>query len=438
MADGANTMDVGESVQMTADQSLVTRESGAGRPPRPLWRNRDYMLLWSGQAVSVLGSNVSGIAYPLLILALTSSPAIAGFAFATQALPYLIFSLPAGALVDRWNRKKVMILCDGGRACTLASIPIAYALGHLTVVQLYLTSAIEGTLFVFFNLAETACLPRVVAREQLPAATAQSQAAESVATIVGGPLSGFIFQTLGKTVPFLVDAVSYAASVVSLSFIKTEFQEERVEGSHRLRAEIQEGLSWLWHQPLIRYMAFCTGTMNFAGTGGVLIVIVLARQQHASPAAIGAMFSVASAGGLLGALLAARIQKSLSFSQVIIGTVWIGAVLWPLFAVAPNPLLLAVIFAGLAFTGPIYNATQFGYRLSIIPDALQGRVNSAFRLFAFGFQPVGGALAGVLLQATGPVTAVLIFSATQVALAVLTTANRHVRHARPIAGATPA
>src|SRR5918912_3038662 len=131
MGDGGHTMDVGELAGTAADaQSTATEEHVAVRPPRSLWRNRDYMLLWSGQAVSVTGTNISTIAYPLLILALTRSPAITGFAFATQALPYLVFSLPAGALVDRWNRKKVMILCDGGRACTLASIPIVYALGH--------------------------------------------------------------------------------------------------------------------------------------------------------------------------------------------------------------------------------------------------------------------------------------------------------------------
>src|SRR5438067_350630 len=125
MGDGAETMDVGEPAEMMAtDRHPAARVDMTIQPPRPLWRNRDFMLLWSGQAVSVMGSNVSNIAYPLLILALTRSPALTGFAFATQALPYLVLSLPAGALVDRWNRKKVMILCDAGRACTLASIPI--------------------------------------------------------------------------------------------------------------------------------------------------------------------------------------------------------------------------------------------------------------------------------------------------------------------------
>lgn len=397
-----------------------------------LWRNRDYMLLWSGQCISTIGSGVSQIAYPLLILALTRSPALTGFAFATGALPYLIFSLPAGAYVDRWDRKKVMIVCDAGRALSLASVPIAYALGHLTVVQLYITSAIEGTLFVFFNIAEVACLPRVVRKDQLPNASAQNQAAENFAFLIAPPLGGFVFQTLGKTVPFAVDAVSYAVSVLSLSLIKTKFQEERTAERRKLRVEIKEGIVWLWNQPLIRYMAFLTGGLNFGNEAAFLLLIVLARNQHAPPALIGTVFTVAGIGGLLGSLVAPRFQRRYGFGQVIVATTTFGALMWPLLALAPNPFFLGLIAAGAALTGPIYNAVQFGYRLSIIPDELQGRVNSAFRLAAFGFRPLGAALAGVLTQAIGPISTVLFFAATQLGLALITALNSHVRNARPI------
>src|SRR5262252_8078438 len=115
--------------------------------PTPLWRNRAYLLLWSGQAVSSVGSSASQLAFPLLILALTQSPAQAGFAGALRALAYLLLGLPAGALIDRWDRKRTMILCDIGRALALGSIPLALALHHLTMAQLYLVSLIEGTLF---------------------------------------------------------------------------------------------------------------------------------------------------------------------------------------------------------------------------------------------------------------------------------------------------
>ncbi|HEY0069228.1 MAG TPA: MFS transporter, partial [Chloroflexia bacterium] len=141
--------------------------SQPGEQRLALWRNRDYMLLWSGQVVSTLGSTVSGIVMPLFILLLTGSPALAGIAGALNSVPYLVFSLPVGALIDRWDRKLVMILCDAGRAANMFSIPVAMFFDVLTVWQLYAVTLVEGTLFVFFNIAEVAALPRVVTKQQL-------------------------------------------------------------------------------------------------------------------------------------------------------------------------------------------------------------------------------------------------------------------------------
>jgi len=400
-------------------------------PRRSLWRNRDYMFLWGGQLVSMLGTGVSSIVSPLLVLTITHSAALAGLLGVCQSLPYLIFSLPAGALVDRWDRKRVMVLCDAGRALSLASIPLAGLLGHLTVAQLYVVTFVEGSLFVFFNLAEVACLPRVVPKEQLPQASAQNEGGGIAAELIGPPLGTFIFGVAGRTVPFLVDAVSYAASVVTLLSIRTRFQEERAPAPRRhLLAEIGEGLAWLWGHALIRYMAFLTGGLNLVNTASTLIVIVLARAQHMPDTLIGLIFTIASVGGIAGSLLAPRIQRRFGFGAVITATVWLPALVWPLLAVVPNPLLLGAVLAASFITSPIYNAVQFSYRISIIPDALQGRVNSSFRLFAFGGQPLGSALAGLFIAARDPVFAVGVFWAWYLLLAVLTTLNRHVRHAR--------
>jgi MFS family permease len=177
-------------------------------------------------------------------------------------------------------------------------------------------------------------------------------------------------------------------------------------------------------------MAFLTGGLNLVNTASGLIVIVLARAHHMPDALIGIIFTVASAGGIVGALLAPRIQRRFGFGAVITTTVWAPALLWPLLALVSNPLLLGVMLAGSFLTGPIYNAVQFSYRISIIPDELQGRVNSAFRLLAFGGQPLGAALSGFLIAIHGAVFAVLVFWAWYLLLAVLTTLNGHVRRAR--------
>jgi MFS family permease len=409
--------------------------AGRRRLP-PVWRNRDYMLLWSGQVVSTLGSGISGIVFPLLILALTKSPQAAGIAGALASLPYLIFSLPVGALIDRWDRKRVMMLCDAGRALSLASVPVAYAFGVLTVWQLYANAFIEGTLFVFFNIAEVAALSRVVAKEQLPDASAQNEASFGLAGIIAPTVGTFLYKTVGQMVPFVFDTVSYTISVVSLALIRTPFQGERAapEAQRHLLQEIREGLAWLWNQPLIRYIAVLTGGLNFTSAGSFLVIIVLAQAKGADEALIGTIFSIGSIGAILGALLGGRIQRRFRFGQVIIATVWVQALLFPLYAVAPDVLLLGVISALIFVTGPIYNVVQFSYRISIIPDALQGRVNSTFRLIAFGFQPLGAALSGVLIEQLGVYWALGLFAAVLIGLAIMTTLNSHVRHARPIAG----
>lgn len=415
----------------TRDDTISTEEV-VPRRPKSLWLNRDYMLLWSGQVVSNVGTQVSTLAFPLLILAVTGSPAQAGFVGALRALPYVIFSLPAGALIDRWDRKRTMILCDTGRALSLASIPVALATGHLTIIQLYLVSLIEGTLFVFFNIAEAACLPRVVPKEQLPAATAQNMATDGVTTLIGPSLGGALY-TAGRFLPFLADAISYAVSVCSLFFIKTKFQKERVAARRSLWIEIREGLAWLWHHPLIRFMAILTGGNNLITSGLVLIIIVLAQRQHASAFVIGLIFAIGGIGGVLGAVVAPFFQKRLSFGQAIIGTSWVIALFMPLYAIAPNPFVLGLITAAAFIMVPLYNVVQFSYRSALIPDELQGRVNSVFRLIAFGGQPLGLALTGVLIQNIGAIQTILIASVVLVVLAIAATLNTHVRNARPIA-----
>ena len=400
--------------------------------PRSLWRNRDYMLLWSGQTISSVGTGVSGLAFPLLILyVLHGNDVQAGITFALRAFPYLIFSLPAGALIDRWNRKLVMIACDTGRALALGSMPLAAAFGRLSIGQIYIVALIEGSLFVFFNIAEAACLPRVVPKSQLPAATGQNGATDALAGIISQPLGGGIF-AINQMLPFVGDAISYVVSVVSLLFIKSRFQNERTVEQRHLLVEIREGLSWLWHQRLIRYIAFLTGSANFVFGGIVLVQIELARHLHASTFAIGLIGGIAAIGGIIGSIMGAGIQRRFSFGQVIIGVLIIQAIFWPLLIFAPNIYVIGVISGVIFMVGPIYNVVQFSYRSALIPDRLQGRVNSAFRLLAFGFQPLGGFMTGLLLQGFGTTVTILFFWAVFLGSAVITTFNPLVRDAKPI------
>ncbi|MBV9709590.1 MAG: MFS transporter [Ktedonobacteraceae bacterium] len=416
-------------------QPITVKQDPVQPPTLSLWRNRDYMLLWSGQLVSSVGTQVSQLAFPLLILALTHSPAQAGLAAALRALPYLIFSLPAGALIDRWDRKRVMILCDTVRALALGSIPLTFAFGNLTILQLYIVSTLEGTFFVFFNIAEAACLPRVVPKAQLPVATAQNQATDGI-TALAGPSLGGVLYALGSVLPFLTDAISYIASVISLFFIKTHFQEKRTVAPRNLWIEIWEGLRWLWHQPLIRFIAVLTGGSNLIFSGYTLIVIVLAQSMHATPLLIGIIMAISGLGAILGAIVAPYFQRRFTFGQVIIASCWFMALSMALYLVAPNLIVLGIVAFFSFISGPIYNVVQFSYRSALIPDELQGRVNSVFRLIAFGGQPIGVALIGWLLQSAGVTETIIYCSIFLALLSISATLNRHVRHAQPLTNNT--
>jgi len=398
-------------------------------PARPasLWHNRDFLLLWSGQIVSAIGSQVSLIAFPWLMLAITGSPAQAGLIAAMRTLPYLLFGLPAGALIDRWNRKRVMILCDTGRAFALLSIPMAFACGWLTAAQLYLVSCLEGTLFLFFGLAEAAALPRVVSQEQLAGATAQNEFVYSVSGLLGPSFSGILY-AIGNAMPFLADAVSYVVSVCSLLFITTPFQPERTAAPHvggrevaRLWTEILDGIHWLWHHPVMRFLAVLVSGFDLCGTGYVLIVLVLA-QQHLILASGGI-------GSILGALIAGPLARRWRVGHLMIIASWLLALTWLPFAFAQGPVVLGLIVASAFLVVPIHSSVQYGYRLASIPDQLQGRVNSIYRVVLFGCQSVGLLLTGVLLQASGPVLTVLLLFVPQVILALAATLHQPLRNA---------
>jgi len=414
----------------TTQHSQSTTEAEA-KQPRALWRNRDYLLLLGGQVVSTAGSQFSLIAFPLLALFISGSPAQAGLIGSMRLLPYFLLSLPAGALTDRWNRKRVMQICDAGRALSLASIPLAFALGHLTLTQLYLVSLIEGTLFVFFDLADVACLPRVVAREQIVAATTQNEMGRNMALLLGPALGGAIY-SLGKFLPFLLDSLSYLVSVCSLSFIRAKFQQERDNNTEKLWIEIRAGLLWIWHQPLIFFIA-CTGTLTHLLLDGVvLLVIVLAQQMHATPFMIGLVLAMDGMGSMIGALLATRLGNKVSFRAIFIVCHWLWAVLWLTILLVHSMLTLSIIFALIYTVLMITNLAQFSYRRMLIPDELQGRVNSVFRLIAYSGAPLGLALTGLLLQLWGSYTTVSILGVGASATALLITLNPHIRRARPL------
>ncbi|QBD74482.1 MFS transporter [Ktedonosporobacter rubrisoli] len=305
-----------------------------------LWKNRDYLLLWGGQTISNIGSSASRIAFPLLVLFITHSPIQAGLLAAVSSVAYVALLLPAGAWLDRWPRKQAMLYCDIGRALCLLSIPIAVIINHITIVQLYIVGGLISVLEAFFEMAEIASVPQVVAREHLPEAMGRMQVTFGIAQLIGPILGGALF-SYSHIAPFLLDTGSYVLSCCSLFFIRANFQQERQQlyTSH-LGSEIVEGILHLWKQPLLRYMAVFTGCNVFFGSGYMLLLIILAQQRHASNAVIGLIFSGGGIGSIAGAAAASWLQQRYKFSQLIIASLWLVALGWLLPLILSQPMML--------------------------------------------------------------------------------------------------
>ena len=379
----------------------------------PLSRNRDFRLLWIGQALSVLGSRIAWVAYPLLVLSVTGSAAKAGLVGFASWLPVFLFGLPAGAVVDRVDRKRLMVACDCGRALAVASIPAALAVGALTYPQIVAVAFAERAFATFFDPAETGAIRNIVPERQLATAIARNESREYAAFLLGPPVGGVLF-TLGRALPFVADAFSYCGSIVALLLIRKPLQQDReARRSRPLLSGVGDGFRCLWRQPFLRTTAFVTGGANFVTNGIGLAAIVVAHQHlDASGAAIGVMLTLAGLGGLAGSLAAPRLQTRLSPRQVIAVGTFAWTALIPAMLVAPNAYLLGSVLGLALSTAPPWNAVVGAYRIALTPDRLQGRVQSATAMFAQGAIALGNLAAGLLLEVAGRRVTFLAFAAS--------------------------
>jgi MFS family permease len=365
------------------------------------------------------------------VLALTGSPSKAGLVAFAQTLSFPLLFLVAGVAVDRVDRKRLLLVADGARAVAFTSLVIALALDRVALAHILVVAFVEGAFFVFFRLAESAALPQVVPKEQLPTAVAQNQARDQGAELAGAPLGGLLFG-VDRLLPFLFDAVSYAVGFVTLLLIRRPLQEDRPPSGTRVREEVVEGVRWTWSQPFIRAIVVLVAGSNFAFNALFLVLIVRAQDLGASPALVGAMFAVIGVGAIAGALVAPAVARRVPAKYVLVGTLWIWAA-YPLVLVTlPNALAIGIVAGFAGVLGPIFNVVLSAYRYALVPDRLLGRVGSVILLVAWGTIPLGAISAGVLLEAFGAVTSMLVLAGVNLAVALGATAARTVRTVPPV------
>ncbi len=395
--------------------------------PVPLRRNRDFILLQTGQALSTIGSEASAVAYTLLVLELTDSAALAGLVGFARIFPYALFALPAGVAVDRMNRKRLMIVSDLVRVVVVGGLGVLVATGHVAYAVIPVVAFIEGTMFVIFNIAEVSAVRSVVPASQLPDAFATEQARYSTVVLAGPPLGGALFG-IGRALPFIVDAISYAFSFGTLVAMRTPFQEEREPSTTSLREEVREGLAWLWHQKFLRTCAILFAASNFSFGALQLTLVVVAQDQGLSSAAIGGLIAITGALSLLGSFAAPRFYRRFSLRAVIVAASWLGVVI-AVFVIWPNPYVLVAGAAPVIFFTPTTNSMIIAYRTAVVPDRLQGRVTSVARSLALLGLPLGPLVAGVLLQAFSGRATVAFLAVWLLGVAIVTTASPSIRAA---------
>jgi len=340
----------------------------------------------------------------------------------------MLFYLPAGALVDRWDRKRVMLIADAARTLAFAALTVALLEDFFSIALVIAVAFIEGSGFVFFSLAESAALPQIVPREQLSAAVAQNQARIQGADLAGQPLGGALFG-ISRLLPFAADAISYGVSFVSLLFVRPAFQEERERVPTRLWSEIREGVGWLWRQPFLRAGVLLVAGSNFAFSAVILAVIVRAKQLGASSATIGLILAFFGAGAIVGAIFAPSVQRRVHAKVVMIASFWIWTAGAFATAFVSTPWGLGVVWIFGAPFGPIFNVSFSAYRYALVPDRLLARVGSASLVVAWGAIPLGQLTAGFLLDRLGSKETILWLAFAMTLVSVLASASPSIRRA---------
>jgi MFS family permease len=391
----------------------------------PLHRNRDFVLLQTGQLLSTFGSNMSRIAYPLLALAVTHSPAKAGYVGAVQFVPMLAFGLAAGVAADHFERRRLMVVSDAVSAAALAALAAA-VLAHETRFWLILAVAfVDGAAGTFYMAAQRGAFRAVVPLVQLPAAAGVSQGRAAVVRLAAPPVGGALF-AVGRSLPFLADAISYAFSTASALLIRARFQEERERDPAPLRRRLAEGISFYVRIPFLRTTMAMIAVSNFTTSGVQLAVIVLARRDGLSSTVVGGFVALVGASTLLGSLATPLVRRLLPMHAIILSEFW-AAFGYLAFLAWPSVYVLAVAFAVQAFCFPNTDSAIAAYNYALIPDRLLGRALSVADTLRVVAVPLGPLAAGVLLDTVSARLTVAVLMSATLVVTLPATLSRSIR-----------
>ncbi len=389
----------------------------------PLWSHRDFLKLWTGETISLVGDNFTGLAVPFIatyiILANLSPTAAAlplAILFACLTAPFLLFGLVVGVWVDRHRPRRIMMAADLGRTVLVGLVPLAAVLNFLTMPLLYFVAFLHGTFTVFFDVAYQSYIPALVERNQIVDANGKLETSRAISTTFGPGLAGVTIRLIYAPFVMIFDSLSFLASFLFLSRIRrSEVKPERVAGSTLLK-EASEGISVVFGNSMLRSIAGCTATLNFFGnvTGALIFLLLMHNLMFTSveaPLLLGFLGILGGIGGTIGAVYTSRITKRLGVGRAIVIAALLAGGSNLSVAVATHSNA-AYLFGFTGFLGGVasnlYNINQVSFRQAIVPLRLQGRMNATMRFIVWGTLPIGAIVGGVLGGVLGIYPAIVL------------------------------
>jgi predicted MFS family arabinose efflux permease len=399
---------------------MTEKDTAAAAPKPSLWRRRGYVAYLTSQTMAQTGFQVSVVAVPLTaVLVLHASPAQLGLLVAVERLPFLVFALMAGVFVDRWSRRQLLIVASVLRAPLVVTIPIASAMGWLTVTQLYVVAFLLGTLTVLSDVAALSIMPSLVPRDLLTEANAKLETARSGSEVLGPGLGGALVQLVTAPYAVVADAVAFLVSGAMLVALpKDEGRPEETGGGTRSAwQEIKEGLAFVWRSGVLRWNAIVAGIVNlFIYAFLAIQYVFLVDELRLSAGAVGVLLSVGGVGGVLGALASGWISSRIGIGAgFLIGSAAMAAGVLVV-GVVPDGTGPGLVLAGggylLFVCGiPIFNVAAVTIRQAVTPAPLLGRTNATMRFLAWAAIPLGSLVGGVTADATSSRAVVLLSGA---------------------------
>jgi MFS family permease len=393
----------------------------------PLRRNRDFVLLQSGLLLSSAGSQMTSIAYPLLVLALTGSAAQAGVVAFARLFAMAAFALPAGLAADHWQRKRLMIGAHALRALAIGALGVLIVLDEVVYWVVPVVALVEGAGAALFGAAQHGAFRAVVPTPQLPAAVAVVTGREAAVSVASPALGGVLFG-IARALPFLVHALLYVFSATALLLMRTPFQQERDPDRASLRERLTEGFRFLWQNAFLRTVALLFGLANFIGPGVLLAIVVIGQEHGLTSGEVGLLVSAFGACILAGAFLSPLVRRRLPVRAVLLLELWT----WTgcaAFLAWPSVYVLTASILPTAFVIPSTDSVVHSYRFALTPDRLQGRVGSVWATIGLVIAPLGPLAAGVLLDVASERATIAVFAAVGLVLALWGTLSPSIRAA---------